>query len=93
MWLTVLIDSRRSAGLNALKEVLRVFPQDGVRLSYRGSSCISSGRSPTVLKRFFVDCLRPEFECRKEVLHVFPQDRVHLKEVLCVFPQDGVRLS
>ena len=42
-----------------------------------------------------MDCLRPEFECRKEVLHVFPHDGARLKEVLRVrvFPQDGARLS
>jgi hypothetical protein len=32
VWLALLIDSR-SAGLNALKDVLRGLPQDGVRLS------------------------------------------------------------
>ena len=33
VWLAVLINRRGSAASNALKEVLRVFLQDGVRLS------------------------------------------------------------
>jgi len=49
--------------------------------------------SDCLIKRLFVDCLRPEFECRKEVLHVFSKDGVRLTEFLRVFPQDGVRLS
>jgi len=49
--------------------------------------------SDRLIKRFFVDCLRPEFECREEVPHVFSMDGVRLKEVLRAFPQDGVLLS
>ena len=40
-----------------------------------------------------MDCLRTEFEFRKEVPRVFSMDGFRLKEVLRVFPLNGIRLS